>query len=210
MYDETMNEGVGFSPLPFPEDFDGQTDPQVEGDDDQTTELPDNVVAFPGVEEPEEEEIVDFTVEYGDRVFQIEEPDAGTIVRVLNFVGVLATRAEGYKSRNFQGAMRAASEGNYDLLRAELYSFASTLTINDLISLSAIVFFGGGRDREKQGNEFFTKLYTDNPRALKIAPLVKAIGYSLELSEDLREAMGNLALVRWSSPKTKVNRKSRG
>jgi hypothetical protein len=212
MYDETQHEGVEFSPLPFPEDLDTVAPYDSEGGEAEET-LPDNVIPFPVPETTDtDEEIVDYTVRYGDHVFQIEEPDAGTIIRLLNFIGTVATRSEKYKSINFQSALRAASEGNYDLLRLELYSFASILSINDLITLSAIVFFGGGRDREKEGFDFFSNLYKSDPHNLKIGPLIKAVAYSLDLSEDIREALGNLALVRFRGPeaKAKTNRQSQG
>lgn len=198
----------------------------------------DNVVQFPGVsdgdfEDTEGEGIIDYSVAYGDRVFTIEEPDSGTIVRLLQFATNIATRAERYKAANFaqtlQNAERARAanaqntvqlvkllksgeldaqqdgdlinqmqqmaNGDFGSLRAELISFVSVATqsMNDLITLLSITFFGASR--EKEGVTYFTNLYQQDPKALKISPLITALWYRFELSEDLRDALKNFQRV---------------
>jgi hypothetical protein len=180
---------LGGQPFPFPEDL----EPVVE--DTATAEnavvLPFPVITPSDDDVEVDEELETFVVEYGGRDFPIDEPDVETIIRVLNFMGTVATRAERFKTANFQQAMRAAAEGNYDLLRLELYSLASVLQINDVMQLTAIVLYGGGRQNETEGMKFLSQLQREDPKSIRLAPLIKAFDYRLRQSEDLREALKN-------------------
>jgi hypothetical protein len=223
-------EGAGDGSLPA-----GASTPTTNAADDVQSG---NLLQFPTIDptisDPvEQDELIDYTVQYGDESFVIEEPDAGTVLAFIQFATNIATRAERYKSANFaqtlQNAERAraanaqnlasivkviraegedasvdngvidtlnrAVNGDFGMLRAELISFASVATqdINDFIRLLALTFFG--QRRMKDGEQYFRTLAERDPKGLKVAPLITALWYRFELSEDLRDALKNFQRV---------------
>ena len=190
MSPSATGDTIDLSTFPFPEDSQPVL-PDDEHEDGGAVVLP-----FPAAEADEDvvdvdEEVETFVVTYGGVDFAIDEPDVETIIRVLNFMGTIATRAERFKNANFQQALKAAVEGNYDLIRLELYSFASVLQLNDIMQLTAIVLYGGGKQPETEGMKFLSQLQREDPKSIRLAPLIKAFDYRLRQSEDLREALKN-------------------
>src|SRR5688500_472075 len=94
-----------------------------------TEPLPDNVWEFP------KQELVDYRVAYGDRTFEITEPDLQTVLRLLNVLGELGLRAERVVGANFKGLFQQAlangSAQSAIPFEATLFALLATLDVKD-------------------------------------------------------------------------------
>jgi len=117
-------------------------------------------------------------VELGGRTFEIDEPNIGITLRIINVIGRIGVRGEKIASRLVQNPSS----------RAAVFGILAGLNVVDLYDFgSAVLQF----EDEKEGRRFMKDL---GPKGLKLAPLVKAFFLNYAQSDDLREALANFTM----------------
>jgi len=112
----------------------------------------------------------DFTVEYGGETFEIGEPNADIVLRILNCLGKIGMRGEGAAVR----VMRKPTT------LATLFGLMAVLDQTDIVDLGSAVF----QFEEKAEGKRFMKAHE-----VRVAPVIKALFFNLQQSEDLVEAI---------------------
>lgn len=137
--------------------------------------------------------VVSREIDFGGRTFTIEEPDAATILAMLNWVGMLGVRANRFAGQSFKGLfIQEESNGKKAFVppaETTIFAMLSVVSPSDLGRLSILAFFGGSKEADKAGREW---LQTVPEKDIRIAPLVKALAYRIAQADDLREALKNL------------------
>lgn len=128
------------------------------------------------------------TVKVADREFEIGEPDATHIVRILNIAGIVGTRAEnvaaGMGKKLFERITRE-NPGDNEWL-GTLFPFLAALTPDDFLKLmSALLQF----DSEQEGVKWLSK---NKP---KLSDVVNVIVATLDNIDGMITALQNFTPV---------------
>jgi len=142
------------------------------------------------------EEVVDYRVTFGGRVFEIGEPDIHAILALCNVIGDVSLRAEKYLAGQLGSAFTALVNGKVQSAQpfeATIFALLATINVQHFLRIAAIVLFGGKDHQKKEAELFFRQLSEDD---VKVAPIVKALAWRIRQSEDLAAALGNFTLAR--------------
>jgi len=156
-------------------------DGELDGLEDELSEEELDALETEELEENEDSEpsagYADELVTFGDRVFEIVEPNAGITLRIIKIVGALALRGEKNALRTLATAAKGGATN-----RAVLFGILAGLSERDLIALgSAVLQF----EDDKEGRRWIAG------QGLKLAPIIKALFLNVNKSDDLREALSN-------------------
>jgi len=159
----------------------------IEGDDEVLTEeeigaelaAEAETAGADDAEEGRKETLAEFlsdkTVIMGGRTFEIDEPDVGITLRIINAIGRVGLRGERLAARVIKSPTS----------RAAIFGMLAGLQVDDLHHLGAAVL---QFENEREGRKWLKDL---GPKGLKLAPIVRAFFLNYAQSEDLREALGN-------------------
>jgi len=119
------------------------------------------------------------TIEMGERKFRIEEPTLEITLRILNSLGRIALRGE----RAAEALVRNPSS------RTAMWGLLAVIDTGDLEKLgSALLQF----EDDREGRRFIRGL--QNAKQLRVAPLIKAFFLNWSQSTDLQEALANFTV----------------
>jgi hypothetical protein len=116
------------------------------------------------------DETTDNVVVMHGEEFHLEEPSTDVTIRILNVLGMIATRSEAHVQRMIKEPSN----------RAVLLGLLAVISENDLIKLgSAVLQF----ESDSKGRKWLKE------KGVKVAPIIKALMINIGLSDDLVEAL---------------------
>lgn len=126
-------------------------------------------------------------VTLGGREFEIDEPDIGITVRIINIIGILLNRGEKTALRSIERLARqaqadglGASALTQPSTRAVLFGVLAALNVEDLIAFGSTVL---QFEDDREGRKWLRSV------KLELAPLVRAFWLNVAQGTDLMEAL---------------------